>query len=855
MSKGNGRYLLGIAGLACAYFVAGKLGLSLSLVVDNVTLIWPPSGLALATLLLFGRRYWPGVLLGALSVNLTTSIPGATAVAIALGNTGEALAGYWLLTRLAPIDLKLPHVRDALRLILLGGGVASMVSASVGVASLVLGGVIPAEAATKTWSIWWMGDAMGAIVFGSVLLAWVHNPLRRLTQAWMIEAMVFLGLVLLIALISVGGISIFSHTPPLAFLAMPMLVWGAARFGHRGVTIAVLIFTLAALWGVLAGTGLFKRASAAESLSLLWIYANVLAMSGLMLAAYLRQLSEAQSGLRLAASVFEQMPMGIAISDPRGYAISVNPAYLNLMGFTQQDVLGKDLRQSIAPQHTQAEIQHLESEALAQGYWAGELWKQKASGEIFPTWTTLALAHDAVGQLTHYIVSVTDITERKQIEAHNRDLAEHDALTGLPNRMLLADRLRQAIRYATRQQVQVALLFVDLDHFKVINDSLGHDVGDELLKLLATRLSACVREEDTVARLGGDEFVIIVNLVQHDSDVAFVAQKILDAVAQPYQIGSYTLDITASIGIAVYPRDGHDVGTLLKHADLAMYQGKIGRANYHFYGAEMDRHAQARLSIEGKLRRALENNEFLLFYQPQVDAQSGAVVGVEALIRWRLADGSMIPPGEFIAIAEETGLILPIGSWVLQEAARQTKLWQAQGLSVPRIAVNVSARQIWHGGLDFEVQRTLEQAGVDPGIFELELTESVFLRSSEDVTETFSRLDQVGVRLAIDDFGTGYSSLGYLRRLPVDTLKLDRSFVQDLPQSKAAGAIASAVISLAKGLGMSVVAEGVETAAQHAYLLAQGCHQLQGFYFSQPLPANECAEVLRGGFLQGSPLP
>jgi len=831
--------------------LAGKLGLSLSLVADNVTLIWPPTGLALASLLLFGPRLWPGVFLGALIVNLTTSAPVATAFIIALGNAGESLAGYWLLTRIAPIDVALSRVRDALRLILLGGGAATIVSASVGVAGLVWGGVIPSSAAASTWSVWWMGDAMGAIVFGPVLLAWARVSWPAINPAWLIEALVFVVVVLVAAGVSVAGYGPFANNAPLAFLVMPILIWGAARFGQRGATFCVLAFTLAALWGVLNGHGLFKRATTAESLSLLWLYANTLSMSGLILAAYVLELSAAQSGLRLAASVFEHMPMGIVITDPHGYAISANPAYLRLMGYAQQDVVGKNMRQFADARHAPEDLENIGRTVVEQGYWSGEIWNRNASGHIFPTATTVALARDQFGRMTHFIAAVTDITERKQIEARNRELAEHDVLTGLPNRMLLTDRLQQAIHYASRQQSRVAVLFVDLDRFKVINDSLGHDLGDELLQQVATRLQDCVRDEDTVARQGGDEFVIIVNDVDQDADIALVAQKVLDTVAQPYEIRSYVLDITASVGIAVYPRDGLDAGNLLKHADLAMYHGKEGRASYHFYGEEMDRRAQARLTIEGKLRRALENGEFLLYYQPQVDAQSGAISGVEALLRWRTADGDMIAPGEFIAIAEETGLILPIGSWVLHEAAAQAKRWLAQGLAVPRVAINVSARQLWHGGLDQELQRALDHSGVDPRMLELELTESVFLRSSDDVNLTLDRLDRLGVRIAIDDFGTGYSSLGYLRRLPVDTLKLDRSFVQDLPHSKEAGAIASAVISLASGLGISVVAEGVETEAQYAYLRGQRCHQLQGYYFSKPLPADACATALRAGILRG----
>lgn len=842
------RTLFGIVVLAAAYFVAGKLGLTLSLVADNVTLIWPPTGLALASLLLFGPRLWPGVLLGSFVLNFTTAAPLLSAAGIALGNTGEALAGYWLLTRVARIDPALPRVRDALRLIVVGGGIATMVSASIGVASLVGGGVIPAAAASSAWAVWWMGDAMGAIVFGPVLLAWARAWRLTMSARDMIEAMGFGVVLCLAATVSVGGLGLFpSQQQPLAFLVLPMLIWAAARFGHRGVTLTALVFTLAALWGVLQGNGLFARATATESLTLLWVYANTVAMSGLVLAAFVSELTAAQADRRLAAKVFEHLPTGVVITDDRGFALSANPAYLRLMGLEMHEVLAQDMRQFAAPRHTREELEAIGRTAIERGCWSGEVWNQKANGEVFPSWITVAPAFDEAGDLSHFIVSVSDTTERKQIEERNRELAEHDVLTGLPNRMLLTDRLNQTLLRAARQGEQAAVLFVDLDHFKVINDSLGHDIGDELLQRVAGRLSTCVRDEDTVARQGGDEFVIIVNDVQHDHDAALVAQKVLDGVAEPFEVRGYTLDITASVGIALFPRDGTDATTLLKHADLAMYHGKQGRASYHFYGEEMDRRAQARLTIEARLRRALEQQELLLHYQPQLDAQNGELVGLEALLRWQPADGDLVAPGEFIAIAEETGLILPIGRWVLQEAAMQYRRWSDQGLRVPRIAVNVSARQLWHGDLDTEVQHALAQAGVAASALELELTESIFLRSTEEVGETLTRLHGLGVRLAIDDFGTGYSSLAYLRRLPVDTLKLDRAFVQDLPHSTTAGAIASAVISLANGLGITVVAEGVETESQYAYLRGQRCHQLQGFYFSKPLSVADCAHVLKHG--------
>ena len=433
----------------------------------------------------------------------------------------------------------------------------------------------------------------------------------------------------------------------------------------------------------------------------------------------------------------------------------------------------------------------------------------------------------------------------RKVDRRIHALANYDPVTGLPNRNLLHDRVSQAINFARRYDRSVALLFVDLDDFKVVNDSLGHNVGDMLLRQLGERFLSCVREVDSVARIGGDEFVVVLTGVAHKSDVSAIAQKVLDALSRPFMLEGREVFISASVGIASFPRDGQDETTLLKNADSAMYHAKErGKGNYQFYAAEMNETALERLSLVNDLHRALERDEFFLCYQPQVNIRSGAITGIEALIRWRHPRKGVISPMTFIPIAEETRLIMPIGQWVLRTACRQAMEWHKQGFELT-LAVNLSAMQVEEHNLVELVEETLSETGMDPKYLELELTENILIERPDIIYNVFQQLRERGVRLAIDDFGTGYSSLSYLSKLPIDKLKIDRSFVSDLARSADDRSIVEAIISMAHSLRLKAIAEGVETEEQREILRRLNCDELQGYIFSPPLTRDDLSARLR----------
>ncbi len=453
------------------------------------------------------------------------------------------------------------------------------------------------------------------------------------------------------------------------------------------------------------------------------------------------------------------------------------------------------------------------------------------------------------------ICIIRDITERKQHEARLSHMANFDSLTGLPNRSQFRERLQHAMARSRRSGRLLALMFLDLDRFKAINDSLGHDIGDKLLQRVGKLIGECVRESDSVTRLldtlsatevfrlGGDEFTVLLEDLNGAEPAALVAQRILDAMAQPIQIGEHELYISTSIGITLYPRDDNDLDGLIKQADLAMYRSKeLGRDTFHFFNQELNAAAIERHHLEGLLRHALERNEYLLHYQPTVCLVDGRVTGVEALLRWHRPGQAVVNPDRFVPILEETGLIVPVGLWVLRTACEQMMRWQRQGMRPINLAVNLSARQFRQGDLIEQIAQVLLSTGFAPARLELELTESMLVDDSETVVRIMSRLGAMGVRIAIDDFGTGHSSLSYLKRFDVDTLKIDRSFVRDTPDDPEDSAIAIAVVALGHGLRLSVVAEGVETQAQADFLRAQGCDEMQGYLIAQPADADEFAQ-------------
>jgi diguanylate cyclase (GGDEF)-like protein/PAS domain S-box-containing protein len=459
-----------------------------------------------------------------------------------------------------------------------------------------------------------------------------------------------------------------------------------------------------------------------------------------------------------------------------------------------------------------------------------------------------SLIHDASGKVTQIVMISRDITERKEMEAYILHQSFHDALTGLPNRLLLVDRMKQATAHLGRKNAPVAVLFIDLDRFKDINDTLGHAAGDRLLQEIAERLGKCVRDGDTVARLSGDEFVVLLAGLNDVQDAALVADKIVAAVAAPCRISGTELRVSPSIGIAVFPDDGHDIDELLRNADTAMYHAKQeGRGRFSFFTASMNEAASRRLSVGGALQKAIQREEFILHYQPKVSAANGEICGFEALIRWPQADGMWIPPSQFIPIAEETGRIEQIGNWALQEAAWQIRRWRAEVDHCCPVAVNVSASQFHKDSVAKNIEAVLAEADIPAGMLEAELTESAVMTDPAKAIQALHQIRNLGVSISIDDFGTGYSSLAYLKRFPLDKLKIDAAFVRDLASDPDDAAIVIAIITLAHSLGLTVTAEGVETAEQVAFLVGHGCDEMQGHYFSKPVPTDEALYLLKQG--------
>jgi diguanylate cyclase (GGDEF)-like protein/PAS domain S-box-containing protein len=550
--------------------------------------------------------------------------------------------------------------------------------------------------------------------------------------------------------------------------------------------------------------------------------------------------------LRQYANAFHSSGEAMLISDRFNRIVNVNAAFTAQTGYSLDEVQGEDPHMLSSGQTPRAVYEDMWRCLQENSYWNGEIWDKKKTGEVYPKWASVSAIRDAEQKVMFYIASYSDISERKANEARIDFLAHHDPLTGLINRYNLENRLDQALLSAHRDNLRVAVMFIDMDRFKTINDTLGHHVGDLLLIEVARRLRESVRESDIVARLGGDEFIVVLTRISDEMDAAPLADKILRSLGQPYVCDGRELHSSPSIGIVVYPSDGEDGPTLMKNADTAMYHAKeLGRNNVQYFTPAMNAAASERLGLENDLHQALRNHQLHLVYQPQVCARDGQCVGVEALARWRHPLLGDVSPLKFIPVAEESGLIEALGSWVMEEACRQLSAWQAEGVAGIRMAVNLSAQQLRSPGLVQSVDALLKRHGLKGSDLELEITESVAMENPERAIGQLQALRDLGVQLAIDDFGTGYSSLAYLKRLPIQVLKLDRTFVRDIETDPSDAEISAATLALAHNLGLKVIAEGVETEAQRDYLIQHQCDFMQGFLFSEPLPAGDALAFIR----------
>ncbi|WP_084692421.1 EAL domain-containing protein [Thalassomonas actiniarum] len=555
-------------------------------------------------------------------------------------------------------------------------------------------------------------------------------------------------------------------------------------------------------------------------------------------------LRESKKSLYFAEKIIEASLDSIMVTDANGLILSVNSAFTKLTGYSEAEAIGQPASLLSSGRHDQTFYREMWGAIAQNRMWQGEIWNKKKNGDIYPEWLTIVQI-DQDDESEHLFAAIfSDITDRKVSENKIHALAFFDDLTGLPNRRLFNDRFEIALSTAHRNGQQAAVLFLDLDRFKQINDSLGHKVGDELLKAVSNRLNASLKEGDTVSRFGGDEFVLLLTEMDCVKDVVSVVERISKVLSQPYELESKKLHVTPSIGVAIYPEDGQDTDTLLKHADIAMYKAKdSGRNSYQLYTAEMNVVAMDRLLTQNYLRSALQQDELELFYQLQFDSISGQVVGIEALLRWNHPELGYVSPAYFIPMAEEIGIIVDIDRWVLRQACKQRKLWQQQGLEDVRVAVNISALHFRHD-LIKSIELALKETGLDPRLLTLEVTEGCLIENIEQASKTLTRANELGIKNSIDDFGTGFSALSYLTQLPFDTLKIDAGFIRKLPFDQQECQIVATIIAMAQGLNLGIVAEGVETREQVDFLTKKGCSVMQGYLYCKPANADSISAQL-----------
>ena len=782
-------------------------------------------------------------------------LPGA--IAIYLGYVGAA----GILRRSWRIDPKLGTLRDVTRYIVISLG-AAILSALFGVSTLLADGRISRSDALRIATEWWAGDALALITLTPFLLihvaprvgSWLRSGEFRPSALWHARpsATDVLELAAQSGLVVFAVWFVFGYAPaipyqPLYLLFVPV-IWIAVRRGLPGAVLATFAISagmMFAAWITQAPGG---------SLPKLQLAMFALGLTGLCLGAVVTERKQAERAIRASEKryrlLFERNLAGVFRTTLTGRFVECNRAAACMFGYdSPEEVMAVSVVNLYdTASDREALLAKLKSEKTVTNH---EMRFRRKNGEAAWAMLNVSLVDNDSGVASILEGTLVDITERKVAEERVQCLAHYDALTGLPNRVLLRDRLSKALATARRQKHKVAVLFFDLDRFKIINDSLGHSVGDLLLQDVAERLKGCVREEDTVARLGGDEFLIVLTHVNDISGAAVSAERFMDAMTPRFVIQGHSLSLGCSLGISIFPEDGADSETLIKHADAAMYSAKDGgRNNFQFFTADMNAQAVERLALENGLRLALDKKELFLVYQPQMDIATGTISGLEALLRWQHPELGLVPPDKFIRIAENSGLIVPIGEWVLRTACSQARKWQDEGLPAVSIAVNVSAVQFRQQGFCELIRRVLRETGFAAHNLELELTESLLLGSADVTLSVLQELKAMGLTLAIDDFGTGYSSFSYLKRFPVSKLKIDRSFVRDVAVSPDDAAITTAIISMAKSLNLKVIAEGVEDEEQMAFLRSHHCDEIQGYYFSKPLGIDSVAGKLRAEAVQ-----
>ncbi|PLX62210.1 EAL domain-containing protein [Sedimenticola selenatireducens] len=831
------------------YFLAAQISLLFTSLEGNVSPIWFASGIALGGILLHGYAVLPGILLGALATALLNDHSWMVSGGLSIGILLEAIIGYWLMVQFsAPRKLLIKPVHFA-RFLLFCVAIAPLFSAIIGSLILWRTGTLSTATLPSSIGTWWVGDSVGILILTPLLMTWRSQHVAGTTRPAVEWLALAIATLLVCGLLFGGYLPEHLQHSPITFMLAPLVVWCVLRFDIRTTSLLTLFMAVSALAGTTLGYGPFSGGEDRFAVVFLQIYFGTICATALIGKVILDERQISQHELKLAAKVIQHSPDAIVVTDKDGRIVSANPAFINNTGYSPGELLGKNISLLDSGYHDSRFFTDMWNHINQQGEWSGEIWNRNKSGTILPEWLNIIALENGDNKPGHYLGIYSDVARQQQVMDRIHRLAYYDILTKLPNRQLFNDRLDQALKYAGRNNQLLGLLFIDLDRFKNINDTLGHSSGDKALALAAKRMQECVRQTDTLARLGGDEFTVILQDVNEDFDTVLVAEKILQVFKSPIQLDQHELYLTPSIGIALFPDNGSTVDDLIKFADTAMYRAKeLGGNNYQLFDSNMSEPFHWNLEVETALRRAIENSALKLLYQPQFDLHTGAIVGLEGLARWNDPELGIISPGTFIRVAENTGLIHQLGEQVLTIATQQAIQWGKQGITGLRISVNVATLQLKQQEFFDRVKAITGCCRNCGNSIELEITETSLMENAEFMEEVLVRLADIGLEVAVDDFGTGYSSLSYLKRLPIDLLKIDQSFVRDLPSNSNDTAICRAIIAMAHSLNLRVLAEGVETEEQMQFLRKENCDEMQGFLYSKPISADEISEMIRQCF-------
>lgn len=832
------------------YYGSGRALIALSAPPNGaVSAVWLPMGISVAAMIIFGPFTAVGALLGSLVFELTAGTSPFGAIGVATANAIGDLTAYFLIVGFGRDHRRrfsLETTRGVTRF-LTAAVAGSIVSATLGIVDYVLAGVLkPADFWPSLLTFFGSG-VMGVVLFTPMLVYVIRD--RGFLRRWAQTAgfVIVLAAISLVAWLWQAPILPEAARDSALILALLLFLFSAFRFEPKKMSVAVVGFGVATIWGSVQSVTVKSGLEPYASLFALQFMTCSVAMIGFLLSALVTEQNRAHDDLRLAAKVFESSSEGVVITLPDATIVDVNDAFTRLHGLTREELEGRNPRIFKSHRHDSEFYRRMWDSLLKTGQWSGEIWDRRADGSIFLKLLSISAVRDEHGKTTHYVGVFSDITEIKETENKLMQLATHDPLTGLANRAVLDEELVRAIARARRNGTQVAVNFLDLDHFKNVNDTLGHVQGDELLIQVARRLTSVVRESDTVGRQGGDEFIIVAPDLENTRDPERLTNRVLETIRKPYRLGDEEAHISSSLGIAIFPSDGDDVETLLKHADVALYRAKeLGRDRSQFFSGELQEEFHRRVQIENGLRDAIEMEQLFVLYHPQVDLLTGRIEAVEALVRWRKPDGTVGMPDEFIPIAEESGLIIPLGEQVLRRACEDVAGLRAEGFDL-KVAVNFSARQFRAEDISGLLRAALTESRLAPEALEVEVTETTLMSSAQDAAATIAAIREQGVGISLDDFGTGYSSLKYVRVFSPDRLKIDHSFTQGVPDDPGARAVVLATMALAQNLGTQVVAEGAETAEQLQFLKANGCIHAQGFLFSRPVPLDELKRLLHAG--------